>query len=65
MVREEARIRAEGQGIDPHIVQLRRCRGGWMADAAPMAQDTGADIVDINMGCPGQARLRRQWPARR
>jgi len=51
---EEARIRAEGQGIDPHIVQLAGCRAGWMADAARMAQDTGADIVDINMGCPAK-----------
>jgi len=51
---EEARIRSEGQGIDPHIVQLAGCRASWMADAARMAQDTGANIVDINMGCPAK-----------
>ncbi len=51
---EEARIRSEGEGIDPHIVQLAGCRAGWMGDAARMAQDTGADIVDINMGCPAK-----------
>lgn len=51
---EEARIRSEGEGIDPHIVQLAGCRAGWMADAARMAQDTGADIIDINMGCPAK-----------
>lgn len=51
---EEARLRAEGEGLHPHIVQLAGCRAGWMADAAKLAEDNGADIVDINMGCPAK-----------
>lgn len=51
---EEARLRAEGEGLNPHIVQLAGCRADWMADAAKLAEDNGADIVDINMGCPAK-----------
>ncbi|TVR08593.1 MAG: tRNA dihydrouridine synthase DusB [Salinarimonadaceae bacterium] len=51
---EQARLRAEGEGLHPHIVQLAGCRAGWMAEAAKLAEDTGADIVDINMGCPAK-----------
>lgn len=51
---EEARIRSEGEGIRPHIVQLAGCRGSWMGEAARLAEANGADIVDINMGCPAK-----------
>lgn len=51
---EEARLRAEGEGLKPHIVQLAGCKADWMADAARLAEDNGADIVDINMGCPAK-----------
>jgi tRNA-dihydrouridine synthase B len=51
---EEARLRAEGRGIAPHVVQLAGCQSHWLAEAARLAEASGADIVDINMGCPAK-----------
>jgi nifR3 family TIM-barrel protein len=50
----EARLRAEGKGIDTHVVQLAGCDPHWMADAVRVAQGAGADLIDINMGCPAK-----------
>lgn len=50
----EARLRAEGTGIAPHVVQLAGCEPSWMAKAVRVAEEAGADIVDINMGCPAK-----------
>ena len=49
---EEAQLRAEGAGIEPHVVQLAGCEPRWMAEAARVAEGAGARIIDINMGCP-------------
>lgn len=57
---EEARLRAEGAGVDPHVVQLAGCDPDWMARAAKLAEDAGAAIVDINMGCPAK-RVTGGW----
>jgi nifR3 family TIM-barrel protein len=51
---EEARIRAEGEGVFPHVVQLAGCDPYWMGEAARLAEANGAAIVDINMGCPAK-----------
>ncbi|MEN5081843.1 tRNA dihydrouridine synthase DusB [Bosea sp. TWI1241] len=51
---EEARLRAEGSGVAPHVVQLAGCEPRWLAEAAQVAEGSGADIVDINMGCPAK-----------
>jgi len=51
---EEARMRAEGEGVSPHVVQLAGCDPYWMAEAARVAQEAGADFIDINMGCPAK-----------
>lgn len=51
---EEARLRAEGGGIDPHVVQLAGCAPAAMAEAARLAEAAGAHVVDINMGCPAK-----------
>ncbi len=51
---EEARIRAEGQGVSPHVVQLAGCDPHWLGEAARLAEANGAAIVDINMGCPAK-----------
>ena len=51
---EEARLRAEGDGISPHVIQLAGCDPGWMGEAARLAEASGADVIDINMGCPAK-----------
>jgi nifR3 family TIM-barrel protein len=50
MVRRAARARE----VRPFVVQLAGCEPRWMAKGAAMAADMGADIIDINMGCPAR-----------
>src|SRR4030095_823315 len=52
--RPMSRLRCEATGIGPHVVQLAGCEGQWMAEGARIAEATGADIIDINMGCPAR-----------
>ena len=53
--REDTVLRAAGQGsIAPLVVQLAGREARWMAEGAKVAEDLGADIVDINMGCPAK-----------
>jgi nifR3 family TIM-barrel protein len=47
-------LRAEAAGIGPHVVQLAGCEQHWMAEGARVAEAAGADIIDINMGCPAR-----------
>jgi nifR3 family TIM-barrel protein len=49
-----SRLRCEASGIGPHVVQLAGCEAHWMAEGAKVAEDGGADIIDINMGCPAR-----------
>lgn len=51
---QEARLRAEGQGVGLHVVQLAGCEPRWMAEGARVAEAGGADLIDINMGCPAR-----------
>ncbi|MGB0341973.1 MAG: tRNA dihydrouridine synthase DusB [Parvibaculales bacterium] len=46
--------RAEGTGLDPFILQLVGRDPYWMAKGAELAEAAGADIIDINMGCPSR-----------
>ena len=46
------RIADHGEGL--HVVQLAGCEARWMAEGARIAQDAGAAIIDINMGCPAK-----------
>ena len=50
----EAMLRADGAGIDQHVVQLAGCDPRWMGEAARLAQGAGAHVIDINMGCPAK-----------
>jgi tRNA-dihydrouridine synthase B len=36
------------------VVQLAGCEARWMAEGARIAEGLGADIIDINMGCPAK-----------
>ncbi len=57
---EETRLRAEGAGVAPHVVQLAGCDPRWMGEAARLAEASGADVIDINMGCPAK-RVTGGW----
>jgi nifR3 family TIM-barrel protein len=58
--RPNAVLRAEGQGTGLHVVQIAGCEPHWMAEGARIAQHAGAQIIDINMGCPAKHVANRQ-----
>ncbi len=52
---KDTEARAAGKGdIDPLVIQLVGREPEWMARGAEMAEAAGADIIDINMGCPAR-----------
>ncbi|MCA3554907.1 tRNA dihydrouridine synthase DusB [Aestuariivirga sp.] len=40
--------------LSPFVIQLAGREPHWMAEGARVAQDMGAEIIDINMGCPAR-----------
>ena len=50
----EARARSDGRGLGIHVVQLVGCEPRWIAEGARIAEAHGANIIDINMGCPSR-----------
>ena len=54
MVREnQATLRmASVDGEGPHSIQLAGCEPAAMAEAARIAEGRGANLIDINFGCP-------------
>lgn len=47
--------RAKGhRKVKPFVIQLAGREAHWMAEGARAAQDLGADMIDINMGCPAR-----------
>lgn len=55
-----ARLKLEGEGLAIHAVQLAGCNGESLAEAARIAQGAGANLIDINMGCPAK-RVMGAW----
>jgi tRNA-dihydrouridine synthase B len=51
---DESRLRAEGAGVSPNAVQLVGCAPAAMAETARRVEAAGAEIIDINMGCPAK-----------
>ncbi len=51
---EEMQLKVMSADFKPHMVQLAGREAGWMAKAAIVAEANGADIIDINMGCPAK-----------
>jgi nifR3 family TIM-barrel protein len=48
--------RAAGAGeVEPLTIQLAGREPHWMAEGARVAEAAGAEIIDINMGCPAKA----------
>jgi nifR3 family TIM-barrel protein len=52
--RRDEQRRLAGEGLRLNIVQLAGCEAHWMAEGARIAAGAGADIIDINMGCPAK-----------
>ena len=49
-----ARRRMADHGAGLHVVQLAGCEARWMEEGARIAEDAGAEVIDINMGCPAK-----------
>jgi nifR3 family TIM-barrel protein len=45
---------AVGEGLPLTVIQLVGRDARWLAQGAKMAEGAGADIIDINMGCPAK-----------
>ena len=52
--RPDVRLRVEAQGVGLHVVQIAGCEAQWMAEGARIAEAAGAQVIDINMGCPAK-----------
>jgi nifR3 family TIM-barrel protein len=45
---------AVGDGLPLMVIQLVGHEARWIAEGAKMAQAAGADVIDLNMGCPAK-----------
>jgi tRNA-dihydrouridine synthase B len=56
LVNERADVlrRARGERLAPFAIQLVGREAHWMAEGARVAEGLGAEIIDINMGCPAK-----------
>jgi len=51
---DAVRRAAVGEGLPLMVVQLVGREAQWISQAAKLAADAGADIIDLNMGCPAK-----------
>jgi len=51
---DAVRRAAVGEGLPLMVVQLVGRDANWIARGARLAADSGADIIDLNMGCPAK-----------
>jgi tRNA-dihydrouridine synthase B len=58
--RRDVKRKAEGAGLERYVIQLVGHDAHWMAEGARLAEGLGADVVDINMGCPAREVTGRQ-----
>lgn len=56
----DATVRLAGEGLGLHVVQIAGREPGSTARAAAMAVASGADVIDLNMGCPSK-RVCQGW----
>lgn len=56
----DATVRLAGEGVATHVVQIAGREAEATARAAAMAVDAGADVIDLNMGCPAK-RVVHGW----
>ena len=57
LVRERPDMLRRARGhklLSPFVMQLAGREAKWMSEGTRVAQDMGADIIDINMGCPAR-----------
>jgi nifR3 family TIM-barrel protein len=52
--RAESSRRIRKTAVHPHMVQLAGRDPALLAEGARIAEEEGADIIDINMGCPAK-----------
>ncbi|NMG38478.1 tRNA dihydrouridine synthase DusB [Chelativorans sp. ZYF759] len=52
--RRQSALRIRRPDVPVHMVQLAGRDPEWMAEGARIAEGEGADIIDINMGCPAK-----------
>jgi tRNA-dihydrouridine synthase B len=57
--RTKGKRKAAGKAWSPYAIQLVGCETHWMAEGAQIAEAMGADIIDINMGCPAREVIGR------
>ncbi len=50
----ESLTRALGDGVSPHAVQIAGREPESLAETARRVEGAGADLIDINMGCPAK-----------